>query len=198
MIGRRSFLGAMAGLALGLSAPAPAAARVLGTPDPSRIGSRLDALAGVIVPELDMDNAHTGERVRLRFHHPEGYDPRALERLNWFLRDWREGESRPMDLRLFWAIAALRQGAMADGHDGRVRVLSAYRTRRTNDLLRARGYGAARNSFHLRARAIDLVLPGVPVAGISAYARWLQVGGVGHYPGSFVHIDSGDLRSWHG
>ena len=90
---------------------------------------------------------------------------------------------------------------MKDGHDGEVCFLSGYRSRKTNDLLRAQGHNAARDSLHIQARANDFRLQGVPIEAVAQYAEWLQVGGVGRYPGrsgNFVHIDSGDIRTWNG
>ena len=168
-------------------------------PAPARPDSRLDQLVSAIRPELRMLNANTEERMSTRFFGPTGYDPVEIRRINWFMRDWREGEARQVDVRLLWALAAIRQAAMKDGHDGEVLFLSGYRSRKTNDLLRRMGRGAAKDSFHISARASDFSLPGVPVADVATYAEWLEVGGVGHYPKNhFVHIDSGELRSWRG
>lgn len=176
--------------------PGAAAAKVVGSPDPSRPNSRLDRLVSDILPELRMWNANTGERMSCRFHGPEGYDETEIHRINWFMRDWREASMMQVDVRLLWALAAIRQAAMQEGHDGEIRFLSGYRSRKTNNALIRQGIGAARNSFHIKHRASDFSLPGVPVREVFEYARWLEVGGVGYYPGSFVHIDSGDLRNW--
>ena len=160
--------------------------------------SRLDKLARVITPELEMKNANTGERIKCTFFTSTGYDMDAIEALNWFMRDWRQKEAKQIDVRVLWALAALRRAGMQDGFHGEIRFLSGYRSRKTNDLLRRRGYGAARNSLHIDARAVDFSLPGMSVTATADYAAWLQVGGVGYYPGSFVHIDSGSIRRWTG
>lgn len=188
---RRTFLGSAAAFFAG---PVCAATQ----PDPGRPDTRLDTLAGAISPRLDLKNAHTGETLRVRFFGGTGYSHRAIRRVNWFMRDWREREGREMDVRLYWALAALRQAARAEGHDGRIVFLSGFRTQKTNDMLRRKGLGAARNSFHLSARAVDFVIPGVPVSHVARYAQWLQVGGVGHYRNNFIHIDSGGQRTWNG
>ncbi len=167
-------------------------------PAPARPNSQLDRLVPAIRPELRLFNANTNERMSTRFFGPTGYDSVEIRRINWFMRDWRESEVRQIDVRLLWALAAIRQAAMKDGHDGEVRFLSGYRSRKTNDLLRRLGYGAAEDSLHISARANDFSLPGVPVSAVAQYADWLEVGGVGHYPGSFVHIDSGERRTWTG
>ena len=45
-------------------------------------------------------------------------------------------------------------------------------------------------------KAIDFHIPGVPVEQLRAAGMRLQRGGVGFYPGSFVHVDVGSVRHW--
>lgn len=194
---RRTFL-TTASAALVASTASGLPALAYDQPDPSRENSRLDQMIQVIHPELRMVNANTGDRMSVTFFEDGAYNINAIGRINWFMRDWRQQEIREVDLRLIWSLAAIRQAAMRDGHDGEIRFFSGYRSRTTNDLLRSQGRGAARNSFHILARAIDFTLPGIPVATTFEFARWLQIGGVGHYPNSFVHIDSGEVRTWRG
>jgi uncharacterized protein YcbK (DUF882 family) len=150
-------------------------------------------------PVLDLVGANTGDALKVRFHGPEGYDLDALALVNWFMRDWREDSIRTVDVDLLWGLASLRERFMRDGHDGAIWMFSAYRTRRTNQHLRDKGYRAARNSFHLEARAVDFALPGVRTRSVAEAARSLPLGGVGYYPRSgFVHIDTGPVRSWTG
>lgn len=160
--------------------------------------SRIEKLKPIISPELRLFNANTGEKISTVFWRDGYFVEQELRRIDWLMRDWREGEALAIDRNLLWGLAAIREAAMRDGHDGEIRFLSGYRSRKTNDMLRRNGHGAARNSFHIKAEAIDFSLPGVPVKPVSEYARWLEMGGVGYYPGSFVHIDTGDLRHWTG
>jgi uncharacterized protein YcbK (DUF882 family) len=155
--------------------------------------SRLDNLKSIITPELRLFNANTGERMSAVFWRDGQYVQQELRRIDWLMRDWREAEMLSVDRDLLWGLAAMREAAMRDGHDGEIRFLSGYRSRKTNDMLRRNGGGAARNSFHIRAKAIDFSLPGVPVKPVSEYAQWLEMGGVGYYPGSFIHIDTGSM-----
>lgn len=74
---------------------------------------------------------------------------------------------------------------------GAVRIISTYRDRRHN----ARVGGATR-SMHLDCRAIDFIVSGNR-KGLIAYLRTRpEVGGIGYYPGSHLHIDDGAHRSW--
>lgn len=168
-------------------------------PSPWRPGSRLDSMIPATDPYLDITNAHTGERVALRFASNGDYDRRALRQLNWVFRDWRQDKSPEIDPRVYWALAAISGAARADGHSGQLTLLSGFRTKRTNNMLRREGTGAASNSYHLRRRAADIRLAGVEAGEVADYAEWLQIGGVGRYPGSkFTHVDSGPIRTWNG
>lgn len=160
--------------------------------------SRLERLKPFVAPSLRLLNANNGERINCEFWRDGRFLDRELRRIDWFMRDWREDVARPMDRDLLWALATVREAAMRDGHDGEIRFLSGYRTRKTNDMLRRAGFAAVRNSLHVRAQAVDFSLPGIPVGSVSRYARWLELGGVGHYPEGFVHIDTGSPRHWNG
>lgn len=179
------------------------AAATAGVPDwgfasaTSKPQSRLDALVSQIEPVLNLENAHTKERVYLRYYSSTGYDMHAIAQLNWIMRDWRDDAAVQMDVRLFWALSAIRVAALRDGHSGHMILLSGYRTQRTNNLLRERGIGAAAKSLHLKGKAADITMEGVKIDHLADYAAWLEVGGVGAYERSrFVHIDSGRERRW--
>jgi hypothetical protein len=75
-------------------------------------------------------------------------------------------------------------------------VLSAYRTRATNERLRATTFGVAEQSQHLFGRAIDVTFDR-NLGGAERAALVMKRGGVGWYPRShFIHLDSGPTRSW--
>ena len=45
--------------------------------------------------------------------------------------------------------------------------------------------------------AVDVALPGVPLATFREAALDMRVGGVGYYPSpGFVHLDVGRVRRW--
>lgn len=166
-------------------------------PSPNRPGSRLDSIAGSIDPYLDITNGNTGDHMALRFADNGRVHRRAKRQLNWMFRDWRENKDPEIDERLFWGLAAISNRARQQGHSGQVTLLSGFRSKKTNDSLRSEG--AAKNSFHVRRRAMDIRVQGMGVDELGDYAEWLQVGGVGRYYGSnFVHVDSGNQRTWTG
>lgn len=166
-------------------------------PPPSRPGSRLDGLMHRLDAWLDVTNAHTGERVALRFAEGGRYHQRAVRRLDWVFRDWRANRDPDIDPRLYWSLAALSNSARQQGQSGQITLLSGYRTRRTTRLLQSQGAGASSNSYHMRRRAADIRVDGMSEEEVAALAEWLQVGGVGRY-GSFTHVDTGPIRTWRG
>lgn len=139
---------------------------------------------------------HTKERGEFTFKRNGRYDKAELKRINRFLRDWRRNEDANLDpklLDLVWSI--YRE---AGGRDY-IHVVSAYRSLKTNNLLRSRSKGVAEKSQHTAGKAMDFYIPGVPLAKLRATAMKFQGGGVGYYPTSgspFVHVDTGSVRSW--
>ena len=78
-------------------------------------------------------------------------------------------------------------------------LLSGYRTKATNALLRETTPGVARKSMHIDGKAADLRLKSRSVAQMYKAAASCQAGGVGKYSSSnFVHMDCGPVRSWGG
>lgn len=144
---------------------------------------------------LAFSHTHTGEAITLTYAERPGYLPAALQRLNRFLRDHYSGEVGHMDPALFDQLHRVQQ---ALGARGPYEVISGYRCPATNTSLRLKGGGGvAKRSLHMDGRAIDVRLPGVPLAELRDAALSLRAGGVGYYPGSaFVHIDTGRVRSW--
>jgi uncharacterized protein YcbK (DUF882 family) len=83
------------------------------------------------------------------------------------------------------------------GNRGTYEVISAYRSPKTNEMLRRTTSGVAQKSQHLLGKAIDVRLTGVPTHRLRDTAIALQRGGVGYYEASdFVHIDTGRVRRW--
>src|SRR5690606_10964590 len=121
--------------------------------------------------------------------------PHSLGLLNRFLRDHYSGEVGRIDPQLFDLLHRVR-GLL--GANTPFEVISGYRSEATNDRLRStRGGGVATRSLHMDGRAIDVRLPGVPLADLRDAALSMKAGGVGYYPGGrFVHIDTGRVRRW--
>ena len=170
----------------------PAAAETT-APAPQARPDTLDFAVGV--PILRMWNANTDETLSIQPVSGTGFDSAALDRINRFMRDWRRNEVKAVDARAVLGLLQIQEQARRNGFNQPVRFLSGYRSRATNDMLRERGNGAARNSLHIEAKAIDFSLPGVSIADTLVMAKAIDIGGVGGYP-TFVHIDTGRRRFW--
>ncbi len=146
---------------------------------------------------LAFDHTHTRERIHLVYAVDGQYVPDALTSLNRFLRDHYSGTVGQMDPQLFDLLHDVRR-ALGGQSLGAFEVISGYRCPETNNHLRnSRGGGVAKRSLHMEGKAIDVRIPGVPLAELRDAALSLQAGGVGYYPREqFVHIDTGRVRSW--
>ncbi|RUM33948.1 MAG: Twin-arginine translocation pathway signal [Desulfobulbus sp.] len=143
---------------------------------------------------LSFYHTHTGEHLDVTFARWGKYDPRALESVNAYLRDFRTGEEHRIDpgvLDILWKI----QQEM--GCRGTYEVISGYRSPATNQALRRKSKGVAKHSMHTLGKAIDIRLSGQHTCQIRDCAIALKGGGVGYYAKSdFVHIDTGRVRTW--
>ena len=60
---------------------------------------------------ISMHHLHTGEDITITYKRDGRYDDSALDKLNWFLRDWRRNEQTRMDphlIDLVWALPRCR------------------------------------------------------------------------------------------
>jgi uncharacterized protein YcbK (DUF882 family) len=143
---------------------------------------------------LNLYHSHTGESIQATFRLNGSYDSAVLEKLNYFLRDWRNNDRTRMDARLFDVIWEVYRTA---GATQPIVIVSAYRSPQTNAMLRSRSRGVAEHSQHILGRAMDTTMPGMPMEKIREIGMRLQRGGVGWYPGSnFVHLDVASVRAW--
>lgn len=141
-------------------------------------------------------HTHTHETAKFTFKHNGQFDQAVLDQMNTFLADWRTHEPTHMDPHLFDLLWEVYQDV---GGNQPYNIVSAYRSPATNAYLRSRSSGVAENSQHILGHAMDVYIPGVPLATLRAAAMRHQVGGVGFYPTSgspFVHMDTGGVRAW--
>ena len=143
---------------------------------------------------LDLYNALTGETIEVAYWVKGEYVPEALKALNHFLRDPHNGKVTEIDPGLFDFIYDI--ASKLDVKDT-INVISGYRSPATNDRLRRRNSAAAKGSFHVKGKAVDVRIPGHSTKSVRQVALDLKQGGVGYYPRSgYVHIDTGPVRSW--
>ncbi len=140
----------------------------------------------------------TGQQVRAPFTlDGRTVDRRGYYELCWILRDTRVPAAVGdvvFDVRTMEALWEVQRVLHLVGVDQPIVVHSGYRTPATNAAVEGAHY-----SFHLSARAVDFHVPGVSMEYAWAVsASRAVVGGIGYYPGSHVHIDSGPRRYWRG
>jgi uncharacterized protein YcbK (DUF882 family) len=147
---------------------------------------------------ITLHHMHTGEDITITFKRDGRYDEAALEKLNWFLRDWRRSEQTRMDPHLIDLVWEVQREAAPNTP---IQVVCGYRSPETNAMLRHRSAntGVARFSQHMLGHAMDFYIPGVPLEQLREIGLRLERGGVGFYPESgspFVHMDTGGVRMW--
>jgi uncharacterized protein YcbK (DUF882 family) len=145
---------------------------------------------------LVMHHMHTGEDLTITFKRNGRYDDEALDKINWFLRDWRKQEKTRMDPHLLDVIWEVYQDV---GGTEPIQIVCGYRSPATNAMLRRRSRGVAQFSQHTLGKATDFYIPGVSLEEQRYAGLRLQRGGVGYYPTSgspFIHLDTGNVRHW--
>jgi len=160
----------------------------------------------------------TGEQIRLEYWRDGVLLEESHRQLSWFLRDLRfQAMMQAGDGRIY---RALDQGLIGQQHvspwvlmdpmlldilyaycswlgyfgvQEPLVLTSAFRHLLTNMSTE----GAARDSWHVRGGAADLIVPHVDVRALARFGRWLSGGGVGLYANKqFVHVDRGRVRQW--
>ncbi|MEP0709585.1 YcbK family protein [Parvibaculum sp.] len=144
---------------------------------------------------LRLQSLNSGEKLTVTYWTDEGYDPEALKRVSWFMRDLRTGDVHdvhPELLDLLWEI---------DSHTrskNPIYAMSGYRSPKTNAWLDARGNGVDPGSFHMRGMAIDITQDFGDPEEIYRVAKKLGKGGAGYYPTKtpYAHVDIGPPDDW--
>ena len=145
---------------------------------------------------ISLYNIHTKETVTVLFKQDGKYIPEALEKVNWALRDWRKNEPTKMDpalIDLLWEVHTEL------GSHEPIHIISGFRSKGTNEMLRRTVGGQASESRHILGKAADVHFPDVPLKRIRYSALVRERGGVGYYPTSalpFVHLDTDRVRAW--
>lgn len=139
-------------------------------------------------------NNRTGERLNIIYYADGEYIAEALDEISYLARDWRRDEVMPIDQRTLDMSAGMYKRLETEEP---MQLISGYRSPATNEMLRRKGSGVAKNSFHTRAMAFDVTLQSRSVNQMYRAAMSLAAGGVGRYTRShFVHLDCGPNRSW--
>jgi uncharacterized protein YcbK (DUF882 family) len=145
---------------------------------------------------ISLYSIHTKETVSVLYKKDGKYIDAGLEKASWALRDWRRNEATKMDpelIDLLWEMHAEL------GSKEPIHIISGYRSRDTNNMLRRTVGGQASESRHILGKAADVHFPDVPLKNLRYSALIRERGGVGYYPTSalpFVHVDTDRVRAW--
>jgi uncharacterized protein YcbK (DUF882 family) len=156
-------------------------------------GSLQTVVANGDTRSITLQHTHRDDSITVTFKRDGRYDQDALNKLNYFLRDWRNDDQTAMAPQLFDILWEVYREVDAKTP---IRIVSSYRSPATNAMLRRRSRGVAQFSQHMLGKAIDFNIEGVAIEDLRVAGLRLQRGGVGFYPGSFVHMDVGSVRHW--
>ena len=143
---------------------------------------------------FEVFNTHTHESFSGLYRVGNQYLPEAFERINYTLRDHRTNDVFPIDPRVIDIAVAVHR---MSGSTKPLKVLSGYRSPKTNKMLSKASGKVAKQSLHMSGQAVDIRMDDVSASRVRDIAKSLRAGGVGYYRKSgFVHVDSGAVRSW--
>ncbi len=138
--------------------------------------------------KISLYNIHTGEFLKETYMHKDDFVPEVMKKIQHFMRDHRNGKTHIIEPELIQLINRLQLNCSVPGLTT-FDVISGYRSPETNEMLRRRSSGVAKNSFHTKGCAIDIRLP-KHLRELKNLATSYKKGGVGYYPKSgFVHVD---------
>lgn len=176
--GRRRFLQGLAGVAAATVVPA--------------FGQSSDFWS--LPRELWLYRPATREQVRAVYWADGQLVVDGYVQLCRLLRDVQANATVQFDLVTLDIARGVYGWLRANGIDKPLIINSGFRTGKTNA-----HEGGARNSFHLKAQALDLLIEGVSPEAVGRFGQYLAGGGVGFYPGkNFTHLDRGQVRTWVG
>lgn len=144
---------------------------------------------------LILFNPNTGDHFNEVIWAEGKYVPEALKSLDHILRDRYTNEVIEINRKLIEVMQTLYNKFSPKQP---FNVFCGYRSKKTNEMYRAKKKGIAKNSKHLTGDAVDFNIPNVRLRDLQKAAIQLKVGGVGYYPSSgFVHMDIRDkLAKW--
>ena len=146
------------------------------------------------IRKIKMVSYKTGEKIDTVYWIDGSYIPEALHEIDVLMRDWRRNEVKPIDLRTIDILAA-SHSILETGEP--FRLMSGYRSAKTNAMLRRQSRSVSKNSLHITGQAADVRLGTRSVKQLAKAAQACKSGGVGRYSKSnFVHLDCGPVRLW--
>lgn len=145
---------------------------------------------------ISLRHPESGEAVAVTYIRHYQYDPDALLQIDHIFRDRHNNEAIAIDPKLIDFIADLRD-RIGLPETVTFDITSGYRSPETNAMLARSSRSVARESWHIKGKAVDLRVPNVTGKAMAEIAKTMQRGGVAFYPKTgHVHIDTGGVRTW--
>lgn len=136
----------------------------------------------------------SGEQFKEVFFANGKFNFDAYKKFCWIMRDIHgKDEVKPIDANLLNIVYKIQNTLLSLNIRKPININSGYRSKRTNSNLE----GAAKNSFHIKGKAIDISIDGLDSSLVGHLGVIMAKGGVGFYPmKNFIHIDTGNKRQW--
>ncbi len=136
----------------------------------------------------------SGEQFKEVFFANGKYNFEAYKKFCWLMRDIRGGdEVVSIDANLLNIAYKIQNTLLGFNLRKPMNINSGYRSPKTN----AATEGSAKNSYHMKGKAIDISVEGLDASLIGYLGVIMAKGGVGFYPTKrFIHLDTGDKRQW--
>jgi len=146
---------------------------------------------------LILHSTHLNQTFKANYFDGHRYNITGLFQIDKAMMDYRAWQIARIDLKLVELLHEINHYVRRRHGIEKIDVLSGYRSPATNRFLRRHSRGVAKHSYHMKAQAVDIHIPGVRLHKVRSIARSIGMGGVGYYPRSgFVHVDVGPVRSW--
>ncbi|MFC0180388.1 YcbK family protein [Thorsellia kenyensis] len=143
---------------------------------------------------LTIKNLNTLESLTVNLGATNTVNNKQLSQLSHLFRDHRSNQTKTIDVGLFDQLLRLQ---LMLNIQLPITLISGYRAPVSNNSMRTKKSGVAKNSYHTKGKAMDFRIEGVALNEIKDAMIALNAGGVGYYPkNNFIHIDTGPVRTW--
>lgn len=163
--------------------------------------------AGVLLPQsvkaqfwtqerfLWVVRRETREEFKGIYYKNDTYQKEGYARICTVLRDVKADQAVAIDPTVLDLLYAVQRRLSGMGIITPLYIHSGYRSPQTNAAIE----GAAKNSFHLKGKAVDFSVDKFDATLMGMFAAEFKAGGVGFYTGrDFIHMDTGSVRYWVG
>lgn len=171
-------------------------------PQPEAFAITEDGYSKIQIPYYNDGrlNLHNNNKEKYHFEFRDrygNYNQEIMNYMDWFFRCNHDQSYITMNKGVVEYLNYISKLL----NDPVIKIHSAYRTPKFNALLRKKNENVAKNSLHMYGCAIDFSIPGISLKKVCQTAQiarnTLGFGGIGYYQrNGFIHIDSGNVKTW--